>query len=85
MSGAGARLNVAPTARIHFSLVAEWSSMYRFRQDETLMHGRVVFHWQVTVLGQIKIRLVAAKKGHQLLKKKVGRVCTAFCRQPGVY
>ena len=24
----------------------------------------------VTVLGQIKIRLVAAKKGHQLLKKK---------------
>lgn len=30
-----------------------------------------ILHLQVTVLGQIKIRLNAAKKGHQLLKKKV--------------
>ena len=32
--------------------------------------GRLVVVPTVTVLGMIKIRLIAAKKGHQLLKKK---------------
>jgi hypothetical protein len=32
----------------------------------------------VTVLGMVKIRLVAAKKGHQLLKKKARRATPAL-------
>jgi len=46
------------------------------------LRPRLVVAPTVTVLGTIKTRLLAAKKGHQLLKKKVrgvGRCVAGVC------